>query len=44
MRELLNEMKEMTILDNDITLSSAMKEGDCDSMDALADSVIESMK
>lgn len=44
MRELLNEMKDMTILDSDMTLNSAMKEDDGDSMDALADSIIESMK
>lgn len=44
MRELLNEMKDMTILDSDMTLNSAMKEDDEDSMDALADSIIESMK
>lgn len=44
MRELLNEMKDMTILDSDLTLNSAMKEDDGDSMDALADSIIESMK
>ncbi|TCU79499.1 flavorubredoxin [Tissierella praeacuta] len=43
-RELLNEMKEMTILDNDITLTSSMKVEDCDSMDSMADSIIESMK
>ncbi|HEX9025384.1 MAG TPA: FprA family A-type flavoprotein [Clostridium sp.] len=44
MRELLDEMKDMTILDNDITLSSSMKEEDADSMDILVDSIIESMK
>lgn len=44
MRELLSEMKEMTILDNDITLNSSMKEDDADLMDSLADSIIESMK
>lgn len=44
MRELLEEMKDMTILDNDMTINSSMKEEDCDSMDAIADSIIESMK
>ncbi|MBU3127609.1 FprA family A-type flavoprotein [Clostridium tagluense] len=44
MRELLGEMKEMTILDNEMSLNSSMKEDDADSMDAIADSIIESMK
>ncbi|EHJ00950.1 flavodoxin/nitric oxide synthase [Clostridium sp. DL-VIII] len=44
MSELLDEMKNMTILDNQMTISSAMKEDEADSMDALADSIIESMK
>ncbi|MBC2580066.1 FprA family A-type flavoprotein [Clostridium sp. DJ247] len=44
MRELLNEMKEMTILDNEMSLNSSMKEDNVDSMDDLADSIIESMK
>ena len=44
MRELLEEMKEMTILDNEMSLNSSMKEEDGDSMDAIADSIIESMK
>ncbi|MBU2699391.1 flavorubredoxin [Sporomusaceae bacterium BoRhaA] len=44
MRELLNEMKEMTILDSEMTLNSSMKEEDGDSMDAIAESIIESMK
>lgn len=43
-RELLNEMKEMTILDNEISLNSAMKEHNVDSMDELADSIIQSMQ
>lgn len=43
-RELLGEMKEMTVLDSDITLSSSMKDEDGDSMDAIVDSIIESMK
>ncbi|AKN30279.1 beta-lactamase [Clostridium carboxidivorans P7] len=44
MRELLDEMKDMTILDGDMTVNSALKEKDVDSMDAIADSIIESMK
>ena len=44
MRELLDEMKEMTILDNEMSLNSSMKEDDADSMDTIADSIIESMK
>jgi len=44
MHELLDEMKEMTILDNEMTVTSALKDSDADSMDALADSIIESMK
>jgi len=44
MRELLEEMKEMTILDNEISLNSSMKEDDADLMDSVADSIIDSMK
>ncbi|MEA4828140.1 MAG: FprA family A-type flavoprotein [Clostridium sp.] len=44
MRELIEEMKDMTILDSDMTVNSSLKEGDEDSMDAIADSIIESMK
>lgn len=44
MRELLDEMKGMTILDGDMTVNSSMKEEDVDSMDALADDIIKSMK
>ncbi|WP_315115403.1 FprA family A-type flavoprotein [uncultured Clostridium sp.] len=44
MRELLDDMKEMNILDGDISVNSSMKEEDGDSMDTLADSIIESMK
>ncbi|MBW4829173.1 MAG: FprA family A-type flavoprotein [Clostridiaceae bacterium] len=44
MRNLIDEMKEMTILDEEISLSSTMTEDDADSMDNLADSIIESMK
>lgn len=45
MREFLeNEMKEVTVLDEKLTLNSAMREEDTPDMDALADSLIESMK
>ena len=44
MRELIDEMKNMTILDNDITVTSALKEDDSALMDSLADSIMESMK
>nr|WP_315023448.1 FprA family A-type flavoprotein [uncultured Aminipila sp.] len=44
MRELLEEMKDITILDSDMSLNSSMKEDDVDSMDIIADSIIESMK
>ncbi|GLC28966.1 FprA family A-type flavoprotein [Clostridium omnivorum] len=43
MRELLGEMKEMNILDSEITLNSSMKQENIDSMEAMADSIIESM-
>ena len=43
MRELLGEMKDMTILDNEMSVNSSMKEEDGDLMDAIADSIIESM-
>ncbi|MFT5872723.1 MAG: flavorubredoxin [Clostridium sp.] len=44
MRELLDDMKEMTILNNEMSLNSSMKEDDADSMNDIADSIIESMK
>lgn len=44
MRELLEEMKETTILDNEMSINSIMREDDADSMDELADSIIDSMK
>ncbi|QAT39764.1 FprA family A-type flavoprotein [Clostridium sp. JN-9] len=44
MHELLDDMKDMNILDNEMTVTSAMKPDDSDSMDALADSIIQSMK
>ncbi|MDR5586413.1 FprA family A-type flavoprotein [Clostridium aquiflavi] len=44
MHKLLDEMKEMTILDNEMSLNSAMKEDDTNSMDDLSNSIIESMK
>lgn len=44
MRKLLSDMKEMTILDNDISVNSSVKEQDKDSIDDIADSIIQSMK
>lgn len=44
MRELLDQMKGMNILDPEISISSSMKEEDGDSLAGLADSIIESMK
>lgn len=44
MGELLKEMKEMTILDNEISVNSAMKESDGDLMDSVADSIIKTIK
>lgn len=43
MRELLDEMKEMTVLDSEATVSSAMKEDDASSMDNIVDAIITSM-
>ncbi|MBP2655199.1 MAG: FprA family A-type flavoprotein [Firmicutes bacterium] len=44
MRKLLHDMKETTILDSEMTLNSSLKDEDDNSMDAIADSIIESMK
>ncbi len=44
MRELLEEMKDMTILDSELLVNSAMKEDDAGLMDAMVDSIIQSMK
>lgn len=44
MRELLDEMKNMNILDGEISINSSMKENDVDLMDSMADSIIDSMK
>ncbi|MGK0467755.1 FprA family A-type flavoprotein [Clostridium sp.] len=44
MRELLEEMKDITILDSELLVNSAMKEDDADSMNTIVDSIIESMK
>ena len=44
MRELLGEMKEMNVLDNDILITSSMKEENINEMESLIDSIIESMK
>ena len=43
-RQFLDEqMKEMTILDEQVTMASSMNEGNMKDMDALADRIIESM-
>lgn len=44
MRGLLEDMKDMTILDNEMSVNSSLKEGDEDLMDSIAESIIESMK
>lgn len=44
MHELLDGMKEMTILDNEISINSVMKEDDSELMEAITDSIIESIK
>lgn len=44
MRELLEDMKDMTILDSEMSVNSSLKEGDEDLMDTIAESIIESMK
>jgi flavorubredoxin len=44
MREILDEMKDMNILDNEVSVNSSMKESDADLMDSIADSIIDSMK
>ncbi|WP_026882375.1 FprA family A-type flavoprotein [Clostridium akagii] len=44
MRELLDDMKEITILDNEVSVNSAMKVDDMELMDDLSQSIIESMK
>lgn len=43
MHELLDEMKEMTILDSDVTVSSALKEADESLMENIADTIIASI-
>jgi flavorubredoxin len=45
MRQFLDEqLKEMTVLDEQVTLNSALHDGEEASIDAMADSIIESMK
>ncbi|HDK7159589.1 TPA: FprA family A-type flavoprotein [Clostridium botulinum] len=44
MRKHLSDMKEITILDNDISVNSSVKEQDKDSIDEVVDSIIQSMK
>lgn len=44
MREFLEEMREMTILEDKVTLMSSMNEDNVPDMDTLVESVLESMK
>ena len=44
MREFLEGMSDMTVLDDKVTLVSSMKEDNITDMDILVDSVMESMK
>lgn len=44
MRKHLSDMKEITILDNDISVNSSVKEQDDDSTGEVVDSIIQSMK
>lgn len=44
MREFIDDMREMDVLDEQVTLMSSMTEDNGDDMDTLADSLIESMK
>ncbi len=43
MRELLGTMKEMNILDNDILITSSMKDENIEEMEAMAEAIIQSM-
>ncbi|CCQ96242.1 Beta-lactamase domain protein [[Clostridium] ultunense Esp] len=43
-RELLGEMKEMNVLEKEVLIKSSMKKENIDEMDALANTIIESMK
>lgn len=43
MHKLLDKMKEMTILDHEMSLNSTMKKDDMDSIEELAQNIIESM-
>ncbi|KYH29056.1 MULTISPECIES: FprA family A-type flavoprotein [Clostridium] len=44
MRELIESMKDMTILDSEMTISSSLKEEDADLIEEIADNIINSMK
>jgi flavorubredoxin len=44
MRKLLEEMKNMNILDEDVSVTSSMKTDDIELVDGLADTIIKSMK
>jgi hypothetical protein len=43
MREVLDGMKNMNVLDSEVSISSSMREEDGDAMSDLADAIIESM-
>ena len=44
MSEFLEEMREMTVLEDKVTLVSSMNEGNVTDMDTIVEGVIESMK
>lgn len=44
MRKFLEDMKDMNVLDNEVSINSSMKEDDVQLIDELADSIIDSMK
>lgn len=44
MRKFLENMKDMNVLDNEVSINSSMKEDDVQLIDELADSIIDSMK
>lgn len=44
MTELLDDMKQMTILNEEVSVQSAVKKNTADELDGLADSIIDSMK
>ena len=44
MREHLESMKQMNILDNEMTITSVLRTEDFEALETLADDIIESMK